>query len=317
MTFMGSLMNNPSGSIASQPGTPPDPLDLVNKIKDREANDFKNKANFMAELSLKQDRQRRLYGLDSPPSNQQQAPQQDQAGALDTAMNRMDPAIAPGAMQKAQLGIQQQQANTAADRVKQQGQLGQQAQDVKTKQEQLNQQKSDQIRDQKQNELQAKIDEAGGKLTQAQAALQAKTQAGQDAIAEHEKLAGAVEARHKAEMDLMQHKFDTLKDQHQQVIDNAKAAKNAPKVTTTSVNPEGTSRTTSTRQGSSATNVIKTNSDNTLHVSGGPKTKDNPSGEYDIPPDKLDHWNSLYSGDQSQQQQQQQSDQSDSPGDGD
>ena len=253
---MQSLSNNPGGSIAGQPGTPPDPLDLVNKIKNREKQDFQDKANFMSDLSIKQDRLRKIYGLDGSQQQQQQPQQQQDPGganALHNAMNRMDPSQAPGAAQKAELGIRQQQANTESQRVNQQGQMGQQAQDTRTKQEQLNQQKSDQIHQQKQAELQAKIDEAGGKLTQAQAALSAKNTNVEQQLQAHKDLAAAMEERHKLELAQKDHQFQQLSDQHQQVIDNLEKSKNAPKTTTTTANPDGTQKTVNVQSGSGAT----------------------------------------------------------------
>src|SRR5271167_3480562 len=116
MSFMQSLAANPSGSagVYGQPSQPNDTLALVNQIKDREKADFKDKANFMADLSLKQDRLRRLY--DPQQSQQMQQPQSNQSpGQQQDMLNKMDPSSAvnnPNALQKTELGIKQQQANT-------------------------------------------------------------------------------------------------------------------------------------------------------------------------------------------------------------
>jgi hypothetical protein len=307
MSFMSSLAANPSGSAGvygqSSQSNPNDTLNLVNQIKNREMSDYKDKANFMADLSLKQDRLRRLYDPQQPQQMQPQQ-QQDQQGML----NRMDPSSAgnnPNALQKAELGIKQQQANTESQRVNQQGQMGQQALDIRDKQEQLNTKKEGDIKDSAAAKLQAKIDESVGKLTQAQESLQAKIQQGLDTTKDHEAAMKAAKEFHDASMASKQRELDDKESQFQELTRQHKelASQRGNKTTTTSVNPEGTQRTVNTRSGSAAQNVIKTNPDSTLHVSGGPKTKDNPSGEYDIPPDKLDHWNQTYGGsDQTDQQ---------------
>jgi len=302
---MNSLAANSGGSISGQPGPPQDPMNLVNKLKDREKQDFMEKANFMSDLSLKQDRLRKLYGLDG--SQQQQAPQNQSASSQQQMLSGMDPnAPKPGAIQQQELGIRQQQANTESQRVNQQGQLGQQAQDVKTKQEQLNQQKSDQIHTQKQQELEAKINESNGKLTQAQAALAAKNTTAEQQLQAHKDLAAAVEERHKLELAQKDSQFQQLKDQHQQVIDNLESQRKAGqnKTQTQSKDPVTGAITTNTRSGSAAQNVIKQNPDGTLHVSGGPTTGEgsHPNGEYDIPANKLGHWNSMYGSQEAPQQ---------------
>src|ERR1700680_1543825 len=62
MTFMANLAANPSGSVYGQPGPEnQDALGIVNQLKDREMRDFQNKANFMSDLSLKQDRLKQLF----------------------------------------------------------------------------------------------------------------------------------------------------------------------------------------------------------------------------------------------------------------
>ena len=46
MSFSNALASNAGGSISGQPGPAADPLSLVNRIKDREKQDFQDKANF-------------------------------------------------------------------------------------------------------------------------------------------------------------------------------------------------------------------------------------------------------------------------------
>lgn len=83
---MDSLAANPgssSSSIYGQPQSPSDndTLKIVNQLRNRELDDFKNKANFMADLSLKQEKLRDIF---KDPALQQQAmtglPPQNQGG---------------------------------------------------------------------------------------------------------------------------------------------------------------------------------------------------------------------------------------------
>lgn len=273
MTFMNNLMSNPGGSISGQPQQGvQDPLGLVNNLKDREMRDFQNKATFMADLSLKQDRLRALFDPSKNQTGTGEAPQQSSGITPGSQPKTIDPA------QQAELGIRQQQANTESQRVNQQGKFGQEAQDVKSKQEALNQQKSDQIHQQKQSELEAKISQANDKLTQAQAALAQKGATAEASLQAHKDLAAAVEERHKLEIDNMNHKFEVTSGQHQQTIDNLteQLKQRGHQSQDIKTNPDGTEKSIDTRRGSAA-DIIQVQ-----HKNG--KT-------YEIPKDKLDEWN--------------------------
>src|SRR6266853_4468077 len=94
-TFMDSLAANPNNQNPNNPnpnspntsssniyGQPPiqnqpDALSLVNKIKDRQMQDFKDKANFMQDLGVKQEairqgKLRTIYNLNTDQGDQNQ-----------------------------------------------------------------------------------------------------------------------------------------------------------------------------------------------------------------------------------------------------
>src|SRR5579859_5946707 len=185
MTFMDSLAQNPNinpgvsnSGVYGMPGqtSDSDVLSLVNQLKDREMRDFKDKANFMSDLSLNQEqRMRNLWdpnktNLANRTTVQAgEAPGQPNPESL--AMNPM-----PGMTTKDKLdyGLKQQE-------LVQKGKFGQEALDVKSQQEKLNQQKSDQINAQKQADMQRKIEESNQKIELAQQKLQ---QAGDNAQAQ-------------------------------------------------------------------------------------------------------------------------------------
>lgn len=277
-TFMDSLGANPQGSISGQPGqTNQDVLGIVNNIKDRDMRDYQNKASFMSNLSIQQDRLRKLYGLDGSEGGQQ-------------GMNVMPPTD-PNAMtgyQKADIGVKQQGADLDKQKLQQQNTMGEQALGIRSQQEQLNQQKSDQIRDQKQNELAAKIKDSEAKINEANAKLQ---QAGDDAKAKldaHTAMAAAVEERHKLEMDQMQGRFDVTSKQHQETIDNLTEQLKQKGKTTTNTTIQGdpnapTGRTTTTLRGSAADTVNVTGRDGKTYSIPADKVNDKDS-------DGTPHW---------------------------
>lgn len=279
MSFMDSLTNSPGGSgVYGQPqNDEPDVLNIVKQVKDREMNDFMQKANFMSDLSLKQDRLRKIYDLDGQASPGQQDPSK-----MNTVMAK-DPDAITG-YQRAELGMKQQGLNLDSQRLSQQGRLGEEALDIKGKQQELNQQKSDQINAQKTADMERKINEANQRIELAQKALEQRTNNAEAQIEMHKTLAAAVEERHKLEIMQKDEQFKTTSQQHQDAIkvmqDRLKQGANT--TTTTEQNLEGTKRTTTTQRGTVGT----------VTVTG----KDGKS--YQIPEDKLDDWNENHSGEQ-------------------
>ena len=292
-TFMQSLASNPSGGgIYGMPQqTNTDVLGIVNNIKDREMNDFKNKASFMADLSLKQDRMKRIYDnmdvvgdkLQSDVSPRGQQPQTDQSGTINSVQKSMDDFLNPGqagmtGAQKGELSIKQSQMGLERDKLKQQGELGDQALGIKQQAADLKQQQNDEIN-------QRKIKEGNDRLTIAQQKLDQQGQT----IENLTEYRAAMENRHGLEkaqqqkqfddkMANIQSNFDQTHTQMQQKIDNLTQAnkdKGNKKVTST-MSPDGQSKTTTTQTGSAA---------QTVQVQG----KDGKT--YTIPADKQDDWN--------------------------
>jgi len=273
-------MSNPGGSVYGQPSqNQGDEMQLVNNLKDREMRDFKNKAAFMADLSLKQERMRNMY--DPAKMQAQMSPtgytppgmQQGQTG-MNTVMAH-DPNQITG-FQKAELGAREKELGLRGQEVAQRGKLGQEALDIKTKQEALNQQKSDQINTAKQAEHERKITEANAKLEHAQNVLQQRSESAEAQLRAHKDLAAAVEERHKAEMAMREHQFNTTSEQHNRTIANLEEqVKQKGKTTTkTSINPEGTERTTETLRGSAADTVRMYGPDGSGHDIPADKVED-------------------------------------------
>ncbi len=264
---MDSLAANPSGSsIFGQPGNQsPDPnsaLYLVNQVKDREMNDFKEKSRFMSAMSLQQDRLRSIFN----PEQQQQP----------NVVMGQDPNQMTG-YQKGELGIRQQEIGQESQRLAQQGKLGQEALDIKGQQEKLNQQKSDQIHEQKQADMQRKIDESNQTIQLAQQRLQ---QTGDNQAAQlqaHKDLAAAMEERHKLELAQKDAQFQKTSDQHQQTINALnERLKQSSRSKQVKRDAQGNEITTTTERGSAADTVQVTGPDGTVGT---------------IPADKLDDWN--------------------------
>ncbi len=298
MSFVDNIAANPIGgaqgsSISGQPGirqpqaNQQDPLDLVNRIKDRQMQDFKDKANFMSDLSLKQDRLRNYFNpldLRSQTGPHFGDIQQGDQGGGPNVVQGKDPNEMSG-YEKGELGVRQQGVNLEQQKLAQSGKMGQEALDIKSQQEKLNQQKSDQINATKTADMQHKIETTNQQLQLAQEKLK---QAGTNAAATikaHEDLAKIVEQRHQLEMDMRQHQFDITSGQHQAAIDAAnKKLQQSGRSKTTTTDSTGATRTTTTEKGSAA---------DTIQVTG----KDGQT--YEIPADKEDEWNSTHAPDDS------------------
>lgn len=237
---MDSLASNPGGSgIYGQqpPSNGQDALNLVFQLRDRESRDFKDKANFMADLSLKQDRMRALFD----PNKEQDKTQMNTVMAHDP--NQMT------GYEKAKIGIDQQGIGVDKAKLAQQGKLGQEALDIKDAQQQLNQQESDQINAGKQVDMQRKIDESTKKFELAQSELDRKTKAGEDTLQAHKDLAAAVEERHKLEREMTQHKMDTQEEQFKALRDEHEKLRKQNSETKTTVEQGGEKRVTTIKKG--------------------------------------------------------------------
>lgn len=277
MTFMDSLASNPSSGVYGQPGqtSDSDVLGIVNRIKDREMQDFQDKARFTSDLSFRNGiRERALFS----PEQQQNKPMD----VVEADPNKMT-GYERGELGIRQQGLQQNQQQMGLDREKlaQQGKLGQEALDVRTAQEKLNQQKSDQIDAVKQAETERKINEANAKIDLAQQKIQQSADNAAAQIAAHKELQDAVEERHKIEIAQKDAQFQDSKKLHEAQIkamqDRLDQAANSS--TTTEVNADGTKKTVTTQRGS------------TVKVTG----KD--GNTYEIPADKVDEWNREHSPD--------------------
>ncbi len=279
---MDSLAANPTGKSSIYNSNPNSndysgALSIVNQLKDREMKDFKDKASFMSDLSLKQDRLKRLYDPEQQRANIQGNAQLNQQGSSPMGGTNVVQGQDPNQMtgyQKGELGIKQQELGQESQRINQQGKLGQEALNIKSDQEKLNQQKSDQINAEKGADLQRKTDEANKKLSLAQQALQDKTKSAEEQLQAHKDLKDAMEERFKLETARKQHEFDVTSGQHQQTIDDLTKKLDEAKhtKTTTEIDASGNKKTVTTDKGSS----------NTVQAKG----KDGQI--YEIPADKMD-----------------------------
>lgn len=122
MTFMDSLAANPTGSsnVYGSRMRPVrddmrDVLNISNRVKDRDMQDFMKKAQFMSELGVQQDRQRRIFDSQEPSAPQDvvfQPPISDTARSLSIARDLHGVDLTNrGATeyQRGQLGLRQQQ----------------------------------------------------------------------------------------------------------------------------------------------------------------------------------------------------------------
>lgn len=275
---MDRLAANPQGSGIYGMGGEQRPqygeaMNLFNQVRDRDMQDFRDKANFMADLSMRQEMQRRRF----PPEAMNNA---NEGGQPQNVVFH-DPNQMTG-YQKGELGIRQQQVGLEGQRLSQQGQLGQQAVDIRQQQADLQEKKNQQIHEQKQADLQRKIDDANKRYAQAKDALESRAKTAEDRIKAQQDIQKAAEERYKLELEQKQSQFDESKRVHDaQIAKMQEDAKRGNKTTTTEINPEGTKRKVTTKTGSSAETVQVTGKDG--------KT-------YEIPADKVDDWNENHAG---------------------
>jgi hypothetical protein len=226
----------------------------------------------MADLSLKQERLRAMYDPTALHQQDAQNPQQ-----MQPQVSQIKDLNAMSGYEKGELGVKQQGMNLEQQKLDQNKQLGQEAADTKSAQEKLNQQKSDQIHAQKIAELEAKQAESKNKLDLAHQALTDKNTNLQNQLDLHDTIAKNTKAYHDAEMAKKDLVFAQSQKAHQDLMDNMqKKLDAANKTITTTLNPDGTSKTVKTTTGSA---------EKTVRVQG----KDGTFGT--IPADKLDDWN--------------------------
>jgi hypothetical protein len=269
MSFIDNLAASPAGGIYGQPGqqnNQNDVLGIVNQLKDREMRDFQNKANFMSDLSVKQDRLKQLFSPETasgiPGSNAQTAngpvggPSMQQGGMnVQMGKTEQDPNQL-NAAQRAEMSMKQQGMGLEQQKIAQAGKMGEERLGIQKSQEQLNAKKEGDIHENAQAKLQAKIEESNGKLEQAQAALEAKTASGDAALKEHQALKDAMTERHKlelaqgqAKLDQKDAEFKVLQGQHDELI------KQRGHTTETKKDAQGNAITTDTTRGSAANMV--------------------------------------------------------------
>lgn len=300
MAFVDQLGANSGPPIRSgvygqpSPTDNQDTLSLVNQLKDREMMDFKNKAEYMADLSIRQQqRMRSMFGPDSMGGQNLanrttvdtgEAPGQPSPDSLSSSpLSKLNP------QQRLDYGLKQQELG-------QKERFGQEALDVKSAQEKLNQQKSDQIHEQKVNELQQKHDKAISDLDLANRKLQANTTDHQAHIDFLKAKQDADEARHNLDSARRDKQLDETKRMDdakiQDLQDKLKQAQHTS--VKTKLDASDNEKTVETTRGDAAETV------DVLGKDGKP---------YTIPKDKLNdmdsdgtpHWKQVGGGDQQPQ----------------
>jgi len=286
---MDRLAANPSGSDGGiygmpAPGNDSDTLSIVNRLKDREFEDYKNKARFDDERSLRQEsRMRQLF---DPNKNTNSQPQiNNQAGIIPNILT-------PDQQVYQQQQLEQPRLDMESKKLDSQNRFGQQGLAIKDAQEKLNETKNNQINQDRDADRERKVNEANQKITVAQKTLEDRTANSAAQLQAHKDMAAAIEERHKLELEnqkfdfnakLTEQKrqFDETSGLHKQQITDAENSQ-----TTTEVNPDGTKKTVTTKKGDAIPRPAPVKNPNgTYHVHG-------PNGyETDIPADKLDDWN--------------------------
>lgn len=247
MGFWDSLNRNPSGSGIYDSGgggggfTAEDLFANDAELRRRDMNDFRQKNQFMADLSNRQPNARNVF---NPEGGMKQA-----TAGMNTYLKEDPDRITP--FQQAGLNLKKEDLGIDRAKLAQSGKLGEEKLALSEKGHELDVKKNQQIFDTKHADMQRKSDEANSKLDLAERQLQSRQG---DAM--------ALAARHKAELDARtaQHELDNYrKDQaladtqkkHEAEIAamNERLRQSRGSKTKTSLNAEGTEKTVETTKG--------------------------------------------------------------------
>jgi hypothetical protein len=242
---MDSLAANPSGSSIYGYGGSSGPnlndaFSMYNRIKERDMNDFMKKANFMADLSLRQNRLQSLFNPDGGKDIQGNAPNVVLA-------NQMTP------YQQGELGIRKQQLGLEGQKISQAGKIGEERIGQLEQKHQLDVTKQQNIHETKVADMQRKIEEANNKLGLAYDQLNSKNTNAASQLQAHKDIAAAMEERHKLEMAHKDLLFEKSKSDHEDAMKmmQQRLDQESETSTTTEINPEGTKKTANTQKGKS------------------------------------------------------------------
>lgn len=268
--------SNGGSSYYGNPGTDSlSPSDAANalmpfyhQVKNREIQDFKAKAQFANDLQLKQSR---LQSTFNPSGNADGSPNvvyQPSPGELEKA--RADAPIS--ALDQAKLGMERDKLNLDKSNVNNDNTLNE-------RKFGLDQQKNEQIHQNKEDDLQRKSDEATARLKLAHDQLQAKQNDAAAQLAFHQAQQAASDANHKLELSHKDAELNESKRLHDAQIADMQAKLDALQNSTTvsEQNPEKSKITTTTTKGSKSKTV------------GGNITMVGQDGKsYQVPYDKVD-----------------------------
>lgn len=270
----GNYFGDP-GNGGSVGGAVNELLPIINHLKDRALQDYHTKGMIDQDLAVRQANMRNIFD----PAKTSQVP--GTGMNVNPNMNTvLKEDISP--LDKAKLGQGQQGIELDKQKLSQQGKFGQEALDIKDKQEQLNSTKNQNIHDQKIQDMQRKVEDSTNKLGLSYDRLQQNADNANAHIQFNRDQMAATEARHALELAQRDKAQNDMANLHAAQIKNMQdkldqATK--PTTKTTTVNPEGTSKTETTQKG----NVINnTNTNSTIKMTG----KDGQS--YMIPSTKKD-----------------------------
>lgn len=223
-------------------------MSMDEELRRRDMNDFRQKNQFMSELSNRQPRMQQLFN--PTPSRDMKAPTE----GMDVVFK--DNAITP--FQKAGLDLKGE--DTRIDRAKLGNdtrrvnlaeKMGEEKLDLEGKKHELNVEKNKNIFETKQADLQRKVDEAANKLDLADRQLALKKDDSAATVARHKAELDATNARHALEMHQKENALAEATRLHDAQIADAKkkTEQSAESETTTELNADGTKKTVKTQKG--------------------------------------------------------------------
>jgi len=254
MGFFDSLAANPSGSGIYGLGGQEKPdygsaMSMNMELRRRDMNDFMKKANFMSDLSMKQNRLQSIYGT-NPMASGASSSNVSGGQPMNTFFREDPDRITP--LQRETMNLKREDLGIDRSRIAQTSRLGSEKLALDKEGHALDVKKNQQIFDTKQANMERKFDEANKRLALAQDQLNQRANDSNARIELQRAQQEATTARHALDISRKDTQLEETRRMHQAQIDDilARRDQSSNVVQESEANPEGTKKVVTTKKGS-------------------------------------------------------------------
>lgn len=189
-------------------------MPILHAVRNRDLQDFTERGRITNDLAIRQERQRALFDPRNPgtPGTTNNLV----STGINNANTNMNTVLKEdmSPQEKANLQLKKNDQSLEARKIAQTGKLGEERLGINKAQEQLNESKNTNIHEQKQADLQRKVDEADKKLKLSYDQLQQKTDSAEAHAQFNRDQMEATSARHELERAQKDREIQDLKDLH-------------------------------------------------------------------------------------------------------